>query len=221
MSWSSEPWRAQSGRSTRGGESSNYSIDQQCAGADGGHSPSRLRVHQQHRTWKLRRTPVERVERISSGPPCRSRYHLIGKFRTSTTIRVSGAHDVIGRLEAKFFCRNELLENRGNPVTGKLVGSIEDPCEFHGNLAAYEAGPFRCELRQQHTGCFCLPRIVIHQVPHQNIRVDRDHRSFAPSATARSMSSSVTGGPSCLNAPNSRERGRMGIIRTSLLSNMT
>ena len=80
---------------------------------------------------KLRRTPVECVEYAGSGPPCGGRYHLIGKFRTSTTIRVSGAYHIVGCLEAKFFRCNELLEDRRDPVTGKPVGSIQDPCELH------------------------------------------------------------------------------------------
>ena len=41
--------------------------------------------------------------------------------------------------------------------------------------------------------------------------------SFAPSEAARSISLSVTSGPSCLKAPNRRERGRTGNIRTSLV----
>ena len=160
-----------------------------------------LRGRRQHRTLKLRRTPVERVQRIGSGSPCRVRYHPIGKLRTPTAIRVGGAHEVASRLEAKFLRCNEFPEHRGNLVTGKPVGSIQNPCKLHGNLAAYETGTFRYELRQQYTGRFRLPRVVTHQVSRQNVGIERNHRSLAPSAIARSMSTSVTGKPSCLSRP--------------------
>ena len=49
----------------------------------------------------------------------------------------------------------------------------------------------------------------------------REHRSLTPSGPARFISSSVSGGPSCFKAPNRREMGRTGRIRTSSLSKMT
>ena len=88
----------------------------------------------------------------------------------------------------KFFRCDKVFEDRCYPVAGKSIGTIQNPCKLHGNLSAHETGLFRCKFRQQRAGRFRLPSVIIDQISHQNIGIKCDHLSFAPSATARSIS---------------------------------
>ncbi len=132
--------------------------------------------------------PVKGVEYVGPGPSGCGRYHLVGKTCATTAVGMGSAYNIVGCFEMKFFCCNEFLKYRCNFVAGKSVSPVENPRKFHGNLPTHEAGPLRRKFRQQCPGCFRLLWIIINQISDQNIRIKRNHLSFAPSATARSIS---------------------------------
>ena len=116
---------------------------------------------QQNRAIQLGCLSVEGVEGIGAGALCGRGDHQVGKSGTTLPVHEGGTGHVVARFEGKLPGGDKLFQNPRDSVTGKSVGSLKHPDKFYHHLAVYEAGPFRCKVRQQHSGRCCLPRIVV------------------------------------------------------------
>ena len=121
------------------------------------------------------RPPVECVERIGPRPSRGSRDHPIGKAGIALTVASGGSEDIVHRLDAQFGSRGKGFENRGEPVAGKPVGPLQYPAEFHDDFPAHETGPIGGKSGHKAASCLSLPCIVVDQVAHQDIGIERDH----------------------------------------------
>ena len=76
---------------------------------------------------KLSGLTIERIERIGTGPSCRSHDHLVSEARSTAAVAFCRSDHIVGRLELKFFGSHKLLEDRRNAVSGESIGPVKHP----------------------------------------------------------------------------------------------
>lgn len=83
---------------------------------------------------------------------------------------------VIGGCQVDFPGCGKLFEGSRDSVAREPVSPVEDPHKFHRDLFAYEAVSLSREFGHQPTGSTGLLRMVLYEVPYQNIPIKGDHR---------------------------------------------
>ena len=71
--------------------------------------------------------PVEGVEGKRSGPSCGGRDHQVGEVSSALAVTTGCACDIASPLEHVCFGGDRFVQHRPNAVTGKPIGSLEDP----------------------------------------------------------------------------------------------
>ena len=115
--------------------------------------------------------------------------------------------DVIRSFEREVIAGKEFHKGLSDLFPRKFVGALQHPDNLYRDFAADETRLLGREALQQDTRRFSLLGMIPRQKADQDVRIDGDQTSLAPSAIARSISSSVTGGPSYWSTPNRRSTG--------------
>ena len=146
-------------------------------------------------------TNIERIEGLGAYAAGCCQDHQVREVRPTVAVAGSGMDYIVGVLKDEAPCRNKLNQYIGDVGPREAVRALQYPDRLDGYLAAHEARlPFRKPIEQD-TGGFRLPLDIADEISDEHVGVDGDHASVAPSAMARSMSSSVTGGPSYRRTP--------------------